>query len=96
MTELGHDDCHNDVTDGVGGRSTEKKRSSSYSVNNEKGEHTGDQLNDVEDTAHVKLHLVVEAKLLKESRRVVDELMYWWSETNVQSSHVFHNENLQR
>lgn len=89
MTELGHDDCHNDVTDGVGGRSTEKKRSSSYSVNNEKGEYTGDQLNDVEDTAHVKLHLVVEAKLLKESRRVVDELMYLLSATSLQFPCIF-------
>lgn len=77
------------MTDGVGGRSTEKKRSSSYSVNNEKGEHTGDQLNDVEDTAHVKLHLVVEAKLLKESRRVVDELMYLLSATSLQFPCIF-------
>lgn len=75
MTEFSHNDRHNYMANSGGHRSEKERRFSSYSVKNEKGKPRGDKLNNVKDTAHVKLHCIVEAELLKESRGVVDELM---------------------
>lgn len=96
MTEFGHDDSHNDMANGVGSRSEKKKRLSSYSVNDEKGDNTGDELNNVEYTTHVNLHLIVEAELFKEGRGVVDELNNLIVSTQRHSIYMFHDENVQR
>lgn len=96
MTELGHDDSHNDMANGVGSRSEKKKRLSSYSVNEEKGDNTGDELNNVEYTTHVNLHLIVETELFKEGRGVVDELNNLVVSTQRHSIYMFHDENVQR
>lgn len=55
-------------------RSKEQRRLSANSVENEESRNDGDKLDKIHDTGHQELELIVETELLKECRRVVDEL----------------------
>lgn len=62
------------MTDGVDGRTDQEWGFSANPVKQEEGYDGSDALGNIDHTTHCKLHFVVQAQLLEEDGRIVDEL----------------------
>lgn len=74
VREFGHENGNDDVRETHPDRSLQEPEASAESVQNEKGDTDGDQLDDVQDASHIQTEFEIETELFKQGGAIVDEL----------------------